>query len=118
MKGNESPKVNKLLRDITQALGSVPAVILAAALIVGWALSGPLFAFGSAWQLVINTTTTIITFMMVFIIQHTQNGDNEALHTKIDKILCEMGVEDDEIMALEEQTEAEIRRKKEEVKNA
>lgn len=60
---------------------------LACVLLVGWALSGPFFHFNDTWQLVINTSTTIITFLMVFLIQSTQNRDTDALHIKIDELL-------------------------------
>ena len=56
-------------------------------LILGWALSGPIFGFSSTWQLVINTVTTIITFLMVFIIQNTQNRDTEAMQLKLDELI-------------------------------
>ena len=65
-----------------------PAVFaLAAACIVVWVISGPLFGFSDTWQLVINTATTIITFLMVFLIQNTQNRDTDILHLKIDELL-------------------------------
>lgn len=60
---------------------------VALALIVAWALSGVLFDYNDTWQLVINTSTTIITFLMVFLIQNTQNRDNDVLHIKIDELL-------------------------------
>jgi low affinity Fe/Cu permease len=56
-------------------------------LILGWAVSGPIFGFSSTWQLVINTATTIITFLMVFIIQNTQNRDTEAMQLKLDELI-------------------------------
>ena len=65
-----------------------PAVFIACcALVISWALSGPLFAFSDTWQLVINTATTIITFLMVFLIQNTQNRDNAAIQAKLDEII-------------------------------
>jgi low affinity Fe/Cu permease len=65
-----------------------PLVFLAALLLIlGWAVSGPLFGFSSTWQLVINTATTIITFLMVFIIQNTQNRDTEAIQLKLDELI-------------------------------
>jgi low affinity Fe/Cu permease len=65
-----------------------PGTFLAAALLlVGWALSGPFFGFSDTWQLVINTTTTIVTFLMVFLIQNTQNRDAEALQVKLDELI-------------------------------
>ena len=70
------------------ALAGRPAVFLGAvALIVLWAVSGPLFGFSNTWQLVINTTTTIVTFLMVFLIQNTQNRDTEAIQLKLDELI-------------------------------
>ena len=63
------------------------AFIVAAAAVVLWALSGPLFGFSDTWQLVINTSTTIVTFLMVFLIQNTQNRDTEAIQLKLDEII-------------------------------
>src|SRR5690606_15343876 len=55
--------------------------------VAGWAITGPVFGFSDTWQLVINTSTTIITFLMVFLIQHTQNRDSDALHAKLDEMM-------------------------------
>ena len=71
----------------SEATGSAWAFLAAVALIVGWAVTGPLFRFSDVWQLVINTATTIITFLMVFLIQNTQNRDSKALHLKLDELL-------------------------------
>jgi low affinity Fe/Cu permease len=68
-------------------LGTHWAFSGAVLLIIGWAASGPLFQFGESWQLVINTGTTIITFLMVFLIQTTQNRDSRALHLKLDELI-------------------------------
>jgi low affinity Fe/Cu permease len=68
-------------------VGSPWIFVLAVLLIVGWALSGPLFGYSDTWQLVINTTTTIVTFLMVFLIQNTQNRDSEAIHLKLDELI-------------------------------
>jgi len=59
----------------------------ALAIIVFWMLSGPVFGFSDTWQLIINTATTIVTFLMVFLIQHTQNRENEAIHVKLDELI-------------------------------
>jgi low affinity Fe/Cu permease len=67
--------------------GSPWAFVAAVALIVGWAITGPIFAYNETWQLVINTGTTIITFLMVFLIQSTQNRDSRALHLKLDELI-------------------------------
>ena len=68
-------------------MGSPWSFLVALLLIVGWAVSGPLFGFSDTWQLVINTSTTIITFLMVFIIQSTQNRDTKAIQLKLDELL-------------------------------
>ncbi len=72
---------------ISQATGSPRAFGLAVATIVGWAATGPMFHFSDTWQLVINTATTIVTFLMVFLIQNTQNRDTKAIHLKLDELL-------------------------------
>lgn len=72
---------------ISQALGSPWGFAIAALAIVVWALTGPVFHFSDTWQLVINTATTIVTFLMVFLIQNTQNRDTRALHLKLDELL-------------------------------
>lgn len=72
---------------ISNASGSAYTFVAALALIVGWAGSGPFFGFSDTWQLVINTTTTIITFLMVFLIQHAQNRDTRGIHLKLDTLI-------------------------------
>jgi low affinity Fe/Cu permease len=68
-------------------LGTHWAFIAGLSLVIGWAASGPLFDFGDGWQLFINTTTTIMTFLMVFLIQATQNRDAKAIHLKLDELI-------------------------------
>jgi low affinity Fe/Cu permease len=70
-----------------RATGRPAAFALAAGVIIVWAVTGPLFKFSDTWQLVINTGTTIVTFLMVFLIQNTQNRDTEALQVKLDELL-------------------------------
>jgi low affinity Fe/Cu permease len=77
----------KFAQKISDRVGSPWAFILAVVVIIGWAVSGPLFGFSDTWQLVINTGTTIITFLMVFLIQNTQNRDAKAMHLKLDELL-------------------------------
>lgn len=77
----------KFAQAISHAVGSPWAFIIAALIIVIWAVSGPLFGYSDTWQLVINTGTTIITFLMVFLIQNTQNRDAKAIHLKLDELL-------------------------------
>ena len=72
----------------TSALvGSAWAFILAVVIIVVWGITGPIFGFSDTWQLIINTGTTIVTFLMVFLIQNTQNRDAQAIHLKLDELL-------------------------------
>lgn len=80
-------KFSKVSHYISNKAGSPSTFMLAVVLIVIWAASGPWFHYNDTWQLVINTSTTIITFLMVFIIQNTQNRDNDILHIKIDELL-------------------------------
>src|SRR5712692_9614633 len=70
-----------------RAMGSSWAFIVSAVIVIIWAMSGPLFGFSNSWQLVINTGTTIVTFLMVFLIQNTQNRDAKAVHLKLDELL-------------------------------
>jgi low affinity Fe/Cu permease len=71
----------------SDVVGSSWAFLVAAAIIVTWAVTGPLFQFSDTWQLIINTGTTIVTFLMVFLIQNTQNRDAKAIHLKLDELL-------------------------------
>ena len=81
---------NKIAESITKATGSPIASITAVVIIIVWALTGPIFGFSDTWQLVINTGTTIITFLMVFVIQQTQNKDTLAIHLKLNELIaCE-----------------------------
>lgn len=73
--------------NISVAVGSPWAFLIAFLAIVTWGITGPLFKFSDTWQLVINTATTIITFLMVFLIQNTQNRDTKAVHLKLDELL-------------------------------
>jgi low affinity Fe/Cu permease len=77
----------KFASSTARIVGSPWIFVLAVLLIIGWGLSGPFFGYSNTWQLVINTSTTIVTLLMVFLIQNTQNRDSEAIHLKLDELI-------------------------------
>ena len=77
----------KFAQSSAQAVGSSWAFLLSLIIIIAWAVTGPMFHYSDTWQLVINTGTTIITFLMVFLIQNTQNRDAKAIHLKLDELI-------------------------------
>ena len=77
----------KFAAHISEVVGSPWAFILAVVLIIVWAVTGPAFGYSDTWQLVINTGTTIVTFLVVFLIQNTQNRDAKAIHLKLDELI-------------------------------
>jgi len=92
---------NRLTSWAASASGTPAASIGAAALVVVWAACGPVFHYSETWQLVINTGTTIVTFLMVFLIQSSQNRDSCAIHLKLDEIISSLKNAKDELMDLE-----------------
>ena len=90
-----------------KAAGSPAAFALCVALVLAWAVSGPVFGFSEGWQLAINTGTTIITFLMVFLIQNTQYRDGLALQTKLDELILTSEAEN-EFIGIERLTDAEL----------
>ena len=77
----------KIARTVAYGIGTPVAFVTALLFVVGWALTGPIFHFSDTWQLIINTSTTVVTFLMVFIIQNTQNHDAKAIHLKLDELI-------------------------------
>jgi low affinity Fe/Cu permease len=77
----------RIAQGVASWAGRPPAFILAAAIVIGWGLTGPLFQYSDTWQLVINTGTTIVTFLMVFLIQNAQNRDASAIQAKLDELI-------------------------------
>ncbi|QBF26758.1 low affinity iron permease family protein [Pseudomonas tructae] len=80
-------KFSKFCQALSNRAGSSKTFLVALGLIVAWAITGPYFHYNDTWQLIINTSTTIITFLMVFLIQNTQNRDNDILHLKLDELI-------------------------------
>ena len=95
---------------IARATGRPATFALAVGVIVVWIITGPIFHFSDTWQLVINTGTTIVTFLMVFLIQNTQNRDSEAIQIKLDEVLRAIQGAHNELIDLEEMDEEELDR--------
>jgi low affinity Fe/Cu permease len=91
-----------------RATGQPASFAIAVSIILAWGASGPLFGFSDTWQLVINTGTTIVTFLMVFLIQNTQNRDSEAIQVKLDEIIRAIEGADNSLLDLEELDEKEL----------
>lgn len=97
----------RIANYIASVAGTPLAFIICVATVVAWALSGPIFGYSDTWQLVINTGTTIVTFLMVFLIQNTQNRDSTALHAKLDELI-RVGRAHNHFIGIEHLTEPEL----------
>ena len=95
-------------KSLSVAAGNVSTFTVAVALIVAWAVTGPFFGYSDTWQLIINTTTTIITFLMVFLIQNTQNRDTEAIQVKLDEIIRAIEGAHNELLNVENLDEEDL----------
>jgi low affinity Fe/Cu permease len=100
----------RFANSVSELAGNPITFIVCAAYVVIWACTGPLFGFSDTWQLVINTSTTIITFLMVFLIQNTQNRDNGAIHAKLDELIRAMVDADNEFIGIEHLTDEELKK--------
>lgn len=108
-----APKVSKdsfhrISQVVSTKLGSPMAFLLAVLLVLGWLVTGPFFHFSDTWQLVINTTTTIVTFLMVFAIQNTQNRDSKAMQLKLNELIKASRGARTEFVDIEDLTDTEL----------
>lgn len=107
----------RLAERIASFAGRPGAFLLAATVVIVWAISGPLFKFSDTWQLVINTGTTIITFLMVFLIQNSQNRDSAAMETKLDELIRAIDKGRNRFIGIEHETDTEIEQIRAEVES-
>ena len=109
---NQSRTLSQVLErfshNVTQWAGSSIAFSVALAVIVLWAVTGPIFGFSDTWQLVINTGTTIVTLLMVFLIQRSQNKESKAVHVKLNEIVAALEGASNRLIDVEDLTEDEI----------
>lgn len=101
-------RFRQFAQRVAAVVGSARAFTIALVTIAVWALSGPVFRFSDTWQLVINTGTTVVTFLMVFLIQSTQNRDAHAIHLKLDELIRATHDARNGLMGLEELSDAEL----------
>lgn len=113
MKTDSSKKKGSIFErfstNVTKATGSTYAFIIALGMVIAWAVSGPKFNFSETWQLVINTGTTIITFLMVFLIQKSQNKDSLSIHLKLDELVAAHERASNRLVDVENMTEDELK---------
>lgn len=106
--GNGLPWFARLAHETSRLAGKPSTFLLCVALVVIWALTGPLFHYSDTWQLVINTSTTIITFLMVFLIQNTQNRDSLAFQIKLSELIIAMKGAPNRIASIENLSDEEL----------
>jgi low affinity Fe/Cu permease len=108
----------RMATRVSDAMGSAWAFTVAVVIILVWVLTGPIFGFSDTWQLVINTGTTIVTFLMVFLIQNTQNRDAKATQLKLDELIRAVGDARNQLIGAEAEPEEVLLREKREIESA
>ena len=109
MSANSASRFTQFAKKVSRISGAPSAFLLAAAVVVVWAVTGPLFHFSDTWQLVINTGTTIVTFLMVFLIQQTQNKDGLAIQLKLNELVAALEGASNRLISVEDLTGEELR---------
>lgn len=104
----KNDRFGRFARATSRTVGHTTAFAVALSIVLLWAATGPYFGYSDTWQLVINTGTTVITFLMVFVIQQTQNRDSEAMHVKLDEIIRALRGAHNDLLDIEELTEEEL----------
>lgn len=108
-KKNKDNFFERFANKVTVATGSTPAILIAFAMIIVWAGTGPIFHYSETWQLVINTGTTIITFLMVFLIQKSQNKESMAVQLKLNELVASNELASNRLIDVEDLTEDELK---------
>ena len=108
--GQVGERLERVSQKVTQWTGSTWAFIIAAALVLIWAMAGPFVGFSADWQLIINTGTTIATFLMVFLIQRAQNKESKAVQLKLNELIAAMDGASNRLVGVEDLSEAELGR--------
>ena len=103
-------RIERFSTFVSQWAGSTTAFVSSLILVVAWAITGPLFHYSDSWQLIINTVTSVVTFVMVFLIQRAQNKDTLAVQIKLSELLAAARGSNDPMVAIEELSESELRR--------
>ncbi len=106
--GSRQDFFTRFTTRVAKVLGHAWVFSAAVIILIVWAFTGPLLGFSDTWQLVINTGTTIVTFLMVFIIQNTQNRDSAALHVKLDAVMRELRITNSKLYEAEDEGEKEL----------
>lgn len=103
---------NRFTSKTSTVLGRPWVFVTALIVLLLWGISGPLLGYSNTWQLIINTSTTIITFLMVFIIQNTQNRDNMAMNIKMDIMMKKLGIRTEELLKAEDESDTALEKEK------
>lgn len=98
----------RISHKVSYLMGTPQAFLIALVIVIGWLISGPIFGYSDSWQLLINTGTTIATFLMVFLIQNTQNRDAKAIHLKLDELIKSVKGARNSLVSLEELSDTDL----------